>query len=334
MVQRWQVLIGWVVMTALMVTGCVLPDPANDPPGPTSTPDPAAPPEACGLPCDSALNLNCPAGLQCISGVCLNEIVCGNCGKTCVTNADCPLNWPCDTAYGAPAGSQTYCWPYGQHGCAMLTEDYCGYPCVFEYNKVQDPQLGGYTCFYGVLISMDKNQCGTCGKDCTSDADCGPGTTCTQFPSFHPEGTWGYCWGYDTCVAQVVGPQGTLPPLSTPLTLDPNEITPPVAGPDPELIPPVIDNPACNANGVCDPGENKDLCGDADCPCIDDGVCGPGETGQCQDCITPPPGSGDSSGGDDGGEVCGCSIVCVEEDRSGNCIRREGRDCNGQRCTP
>lgn len=317
MTHRWAAISVVALIIVVGLAGC-FPPPA--------TPDPNAPPEACGLPCDPDLNLGCPTGLQCISGVCLNEIVCNGCGQTCQTNADCPADFYCASPAGGPSNPK-YCWSsFGgaQPACAQLTEDYCGYPC-----EAGDPQLGGYTCFNGALVSVDKTLCNTCGKNCTTNADCGSGTSCVQFPNTNGGGTTGFCWNSISCqVMQVdpdIFPQGLNPQGNDNVT---PEVYPSPTGARAD---------ACNADGVCDPGENKDICGDADCPCIDDGVCGIGETAQCRDCITPAPPTrepgGDDGGGRDSG-TCSCDVVCLATDTAGNCTERGYRDCNGRVCTP
>jgi hypothetical protein len=326
-IKQWTYLPGLVIM-ALIMTAC----------WPSIPDDASADPAVCGAPCDEDLGLDCATGFACVSGVCLNSAVCGSCGQSCDDAADCEAGWYCDQAVFALSGSPKYCWPGSQavggyNACTQVTEDYCGLPC--EHG---DPQIGGYSCWHGVLIATgDHSGCSTCGKDCTSDAQCGKATKCVQFPDYSG-GTKGSCWNVDTCTAPalVIIDGDDIPQLSPTKTPTPPPTAPAI---NPNLVPvstAKVPELCANNGGIANVSEictcqgvidRVTFCGDnTKFDNITDASCTP-DASQCQPTTT-------DGGAATGGGECLCIMVCTLYDRAGACVERGYRDCNGNACTP
>lgn len=107
---------------------------------------------------------------------------------------------------------------------------------------------------------------------------------------------------------------------------------------EPPPIVPVNDpEPECG-NGICEDGENSDLCRE-DCGCVDDGICNPDEEGYgCRDCQGPDEelasvcGSACPTGECAGGLSCTggvCWQACVCDDNCGT-----DDDDDEKACTP
>jgi len=283
-------------------------------------PQPVFPPQVCGMPCDPDLSATCAYGLECLSGVCLSDTVCNGCGATCATDADCPNNFECTKA--TQNDTRSFC--YNEALCAPYNPAACGASCSAN----QDCSLGLW-CFRGGCVGINPPVCQGCAASCRSDSDCSQwNLPCLIDPSTPPDDPSGHCWDESMC--------RDVPSQDTGEQNFPADQTP--------IVPTVID---INTLPLQPQSQSLGSCG---ATCEDSGQCGTatrpdGQDAQlscfnavCWDSCACGDHQGCTADGGDGGSntngVCTCEVKCIETDRSGNCTKREYRDCNNNSCSP